>query len=451
MGLARAAMGGGARADGASSDSEEDESAPLVVSPAGPSDRELDVPGRCVDELWDLFRLAVPIFISRVSSTLKAVTDTALLGHIDTDSRFLLASAMSDMWTQSTGVFMNGRVLGTFCSQAFGAGNKQLAGIWLQVSLCVVAVIAVPVGVLWAATEWVLHGVLGQPEQISSDAGYYAAVMLLGIPARLVFGQTSQFLQSQRIMRPAAQLSVLTCLLNLVVGWYCKPPRHRWHLGCILLKMPAISSLTGVLGFPGPLRSWGGGWGFVAMPIVTLFCEYVQCLVLILWFCWRKGLHRECWPEEGFSLSHVTAHRTAQYIRLYVPAAIVAASDWWRVAAIGAVAVTLGGKELAVFNTSCKSVSLESYMSCSHYISYHSSLSVVCNLSAGLSGVLAHRSSAVAGQHLQRRSLRQHGRQARHRPRRRPSKPSQAPLPHQRLPRRRRELPYRHAGVLVCA
>ena len=260
MGLARAAMGGGARADGASSDSEEDESAPLVVSPAGPSDRELDVPGRCVDELWDLFRLAVPIFISRVSSTLKAVTDTALLGHIDTDSRFLLASAMSDMWTQSTGVFMNGRVLGTFCSQAFGSGNKPLAGIWLQVSLCVVAVIAVPVGVLWAATEWVLHGVLGQPEQISSDAGYYSMILLLGIPARLVFGQTSQFLQSQRIMRPAAQLSVLTCLLNLIVGWYC------------------------VLGFPGPLRSWGGGWGFVAMPIVTLLCKLPRCR-------WHLGLH----------------------------------------------------------------------------------------------------------------------------------------------------------------
>ena len=25
----------------------------------------------------------------------------------------------------------------------------------------------------------------------------------------------------------------------------CEPPRYRWHLGCILLKMPAISLLTG--------------------------------------------------------------------------------------------------------------------------------------------------------------------------------------------------------------
>eukprot|EP01047_Picozoa_sp_COSAG01_P058784 COSAG01_NODE_6970_length_3411_cov_3.486715_4_plen_148_part_00 len=41
-----------------------------------------------------------------------------------------------------------------------------------------------------------------------------------------------------------------------------------------------------------------------------------------------------------------------QYVKIYVPAAVVSASDWWRVAAIGAVALTLGEKDLAVFNSS---------------------------------------------------------------------------------------------------
>ena len=31
--------------------------------------------------------------------------------------------------------------------------------------------------------------------------------------------------------------------------YYGKMPRDRWHLGCILLKMPAISLLTGDLGW----------------------------------------------------------------------------------------------------------------------------------------------------------------------------------------------------------
>ena len=44
--------------------------------------------------------------------------------------------------------------------------------------------------------------------------------------------------------------------------------------------------------------------------------------------------------------------RVCQYVKIYVPAAVVSASDWWRVAAIGAVALTLGEKDLAVFNSS---------------------------------------------------------------------------------------------------
>lgn len=209
-------------------DSDEDESAPLVSPQKGSSEqqslyqlRREEEPVDCCAEVVDLLRLTVPIFVARISSTAKAITDTVLLGHIDADSRFLLASAMSDMWTQSTGVFMNGRVLGTFCSQTFGAGNKKLAGIWLQVSLVVVTLIAIPVAVLWGSTHWVLHSVLGQPEQISSDAAYYSLIMVIGIPARLVFGQTSQFLQAQRIMKPAAQLSVFTCL--------CERPQHHHH------------------------------------------------------------------------------------------------------------------------------------------------------------------------------------------------------------------------------
>ena len=79
------------------------------------------------------------------------------------------------------------------------------------------------------------------------------------------------------------------------------------------------------------MATGGGGYGFIAMPIVTLFCELAQCVILIGYFCWYKGMHNECWPDDGFSMKHVTKHRTCQYIKLYVPAAVVGASDWWRV------------------------------------------------------------------------------------------------------------------------
>ncbi len=50
-----------------------------------------------------------------------------------TGTRYLAAASVSDLWTQSTGVFIMGGVLSMFCSQAIGAGNHALAGIWMQV------------------------------------------------------------------------------------------------------------------------------------------------------------------------------------------------------------------------------------------------------------------------------------------------------------------------------
>jgi Na+-driven multidrug efflux pump len=107
--------------------------------------------------------------------------------------------------------------------------------------------------------------------------------MALAIPARLGFTQASQFLQAQRIMRPSAQLSVMSCLLNLAGGLF------------FVLGIPAVAGFRGL--------------GFVACPVVTVSCEYIQLAVLLLVFFRGKGLHRECWPDGGWSCAHLTRAR----------------------------------------------------------------------------------------------------------------------------------------------
>jgi len=47
------------------------------------------------------------------------VTDSALLGHVSKEA--LSAAALSDLWTDSTGVFLQGRVLSTFVGNAVGS------------------------------------------------------------------------------------------------------------------------------------------------------------------------------------------------------------------------------------------------------------------------------------------------------------------------------------------
>ncbi|CAE8711120.1 unnamed protein product [Polarella glacialis] len=271
-------------------------------------------------EVWELMKLTIPIFMTMVSWVTMKVTDTAVLGHSGTE--YLDATALSDLWTSSTGVFIQSRVVGTFCGQAFGAGNKMLVGIWLQVSYAVLCSVMIPVAICWFLTGVVLDA-LGKDQQETRDASYYAMVLAVCLPVRIGFSQLSSFLTSQKILRPGVICSAIAMLMNLT--------------GNLVLVLG--------MGIPG----WNG-FGFKACPWVTTVVEFVQLAILWYFFCHRQGLHKECWP--GWSKDHVTRERVKTFVKMYLPAALSIGSDFWRVAVIGYVASSLGKVDLGVFNAS---------------------------------------------------------------------------------------------------
>lgn len=279
-------------------------------------------------EIVAITKLAIPMFMAMVSWVALKVTDTAVLGHVGKETmghvgtRYLDATALSDLWTSSTGVFIQSRVVGTFCGQAFGAGNKQLVGIWLQVSYVVLGCVMVPVAICWCLTAPVLQAAHKTPQEVS-DASYYAIVLAICLPVRIGFSQLSSFFSAQKIMRPAVVCSSSAMLLNLV--------------GTLIL----------VLGIGIP--HWSG-LGFPACPWVTTCVEFTQLFILWFIFCYILGLHKECWP--GWSWDHITRDRLVKFWKMYFPAALSIGSDFWRVAVIGAIASSIGQDELAVFNAS---------------------------------------------------------------------------------------------------
>lgn len=284
-----------------------------------PSEDKASLP-TLAHEALDVLKLAVPIFIARLSFVGMKTTDTALLGHVSRQA--LSASALSDLWTMCTMVFMSGRILGVLVGGAVGAGNPKLAGIYLQVSYLVLGSMSVLVFVAWNFTQqvWLLFG--SDPET-SAMAGYYARVLSLAIPGIVGFGQLSQFFSAQRVLHPEKNSAVVGLVLNLVLG------------------------LILVLGWPIP--GWNG-YQFAACPIVTSFVTYVQLATLVMVYVWGQKLHAPCWG--GWDWSEMTWDRIKTYCELYFPAAMSSASDFWRVAVIGAVAAKLGEEEVAVFNTS---------------------------------------------------------------------------------------------------
>jgi Na+-driven multidrug efflux pump len=74
--------------------------------------------------------------------------------------------------------------------------------------------------------------------------------------------------------------------------------------------------------------------------------------ILVLYYTLHKRLYVDWWPDNGWSWSNITRARLVKFLKLYVPSALSAASDYWRVTAIGAVAATFGEIDVAVFNSS---------------------------------------------------------------------------------------------------
>ena len=281
--------------------------------------RDAEKPKSVSEDILDILQLSGPIFLAMLSWLGMKTTDTALLGHVSADA--LAAAALSDLWTMCSAVLIQGRVLGILVGGAVGAGNPKLAGIYLQVSLLVLSIIAVPVVIAWNVTQQVWTA-FGSDPDISADAGYYARVLSLSIPGLVAFGQVSQFFSAQRIMHPEVNSSLIALGLNLVFG------------------------LIFVLGIPFP----NFGFGFVACPIVTTSMVYVQMSVLYVVYIRIQRLHSACWG--GWSSKEMTKERIQTFCGLYFPSALGTASDFWRVAVIGAVAAKLGEVQVAVFNTS---------------------------------------------------------------------------------------------------
>lgn len=299
------------------------------------------------DEIRELFSLTAAYFVSSVSWVAMKATDTALLGHVGT--KYLDASAYSDLYTSSTGVFIQGQILGVFCSQAFGAGNYELVGTWLKVSYVVLGLLGLPVMVAWWLTGPVLHALGVQDAGLRANAALYASILAVSIPAQIGFGQLSQFFASQQIMRPSYVRArvVPASAARLRPSIASLDPQVTAPFA---VAVNIVAGVALVLGVPGTSFR---GYGFVACPSVTTTVEYFQFIFVVVVFCLGKQLHLKCRPAVGYlSTADITAARVGAYFVMYIPAALAAASDYWRMSVVGAMAAQLSEYDLGVFNAS---------------------------------------------------------------------------------------------------
>lgn len=340
-------------------------------------------------EAFHLAKLTVPIAIMGSGWILMKISDASIVGHLGADA--LETAAISDLYVNCFLYLLQGRVLAALVAQAIGAGNPRMAGAWFMVSLTVLLPIMIFV-LVCTTLSGVVFPFLGIPQHLLSGIYIFTLISSAGIPPLTYFMQLSVFLAARKLTTVVSVVTALTFVLNLAIAI---PAVHG----------TPFKQLLPLLGLP-PFE----GFGLYACPAattaVTIFCALaLQTLASRLRYfddVWPEdsGNHvqlvdddTEIDPMDGVELDaplsnhvstrpppatltpratvtrkngtwdalrvgfrSVTLERAGVFAKLYLPAALSSVNDYWRVAAVGAVAGSVDTETIAVFHVSYRVV-----------------------------------------------------------------------------------------------
>nr|QBM79475.1 MATE45 [Rehmannia glutinosa] len=246
------------------------------------------------DESGKLWFLAGPaIFTSLCQYSLGAFTQT-FAGHVGTLELAAFSSVIAGL---SLGVMLGmGSAVETLCGQAFGAGQHDMLGIYLQRSWIILLATGFILMFLYIfALPFLL--VIGQTESISRVAGKLALWMIPQLFAYALNFPTAKFLQAQSKIMAMAWISaaglglhvLFSWLLMLKLGWGMAGGAavldgSWWFI--VIAQLIYIFSGTCGKAWPGfSLRAFSNLWGFVRLSVASavMMCLetwYFMALVL---------------------------------------------------------------------------------------------------------------------------------------------------------------------------
>ncbi|KAI3684860.1 hypothetical protein L6452_34087 [Arctium lappa] len=251
-----------------------------------------------------LWYLAGPaIFTSVCQYSLGAITQT-FAGHVGTLDLAAVSVENSVIAGFSLGIMVGmGSALETLCGQAFGAGQVDMLGTYMQrswVILFVTALIMLPLYLF--ATPLLL--LIGQKESISNLAGKMALWMIPQLFAYAFNYPIAKFLQAQSKIMAMSYISAVALVLHTIFSWLFML-KLEWGLwgGALVLNFSwwfmvvaqMIYILSGTCG-----RAWSGFswaaftniWGFVKLSFasaIMLCLETWYFMALILFAGYLKN------------------------------------------------------------------------------------------------------------------------------------------------------------------
>ncbi|EXB82527.1 Protein TRANSPARENT TESTA 12 [Morus notabilis] len=251
-----------------------------------------------------LWYLAGPaIFTTICQYSLGAVTQV-FAGQVDTLSLAAFSVENSVIAGFSFGVMLGmGSALETLCGQAFGAGQLDMLGIYMQRSWVILNGMGLVLLFLYIFAERLLK-LIGQTTEISEAAGELAIWMIPQLFAYAVNFPIAKFLQAQSKMAAMAWIAAVVLVLHTFFSWLLML-KLGWGLagGAVVLNASwwfiVVAQLVYI--FSGTCgRAWSGFswkafqnlWGFVRLSLesaVMLCLETWYFMALVLFAGYLKN------------------------------------------------------------------------------------------------------------------------------------------------------------------
>ncbi|KAI0971924.1 mate-domain-containing protein [Xylaria arbuscula] len=171
------------------------------------------------EELWLLLRYSLPLIATYLLQYSWCVIITFISGHLSADALAAASVGMTTMNIIGFTVFEGmATALDTLCAQAYGAGSLTGVGLHVQRMMILMAVAAVPIGAIWAASPWILSLFVKQ-HHLAVMAGTFLRVSIIGIPGYASFEALKRFLQAQGNFKAAMYILVVCVPVNAFLSW----------------------------------------------------------------------------------------------------------------------------------------------------------------------------------------------------------------------------------------
>ncbi|KAL3634092.1 Protein DETOXIFICATION 31 [Castilleja foliolosa] len=265
--------------------------------------KEFNVESR---KLWYLAGPAM--FTSICQYSLGAVTQT-FAGHIGTLELAAFTIENTVIAGLSFGVMWGmGSALETLCGQAYGAGQVDMLGVYMQRSWIILLATSLVLTLLYVFAQPILL-LLAQEKEISRVAAQFSLWMIPQLYAYALNFPISKFLQAQSKMMAMAWISVIGLVLHVFFSWL------------FMLRL-----------------GWGMGGGLLVLNVSWWFIVVAQLVYIFSGTCGRA------WS--GFTW--LAFHNLGSFLKLSMASAVMLCLEMWYYTALVLFAGYLKNAEVAV-------------------------------------------------------------------------------------------------------